>query len=173
MNKTLENLCRVYINKCQTFVRYRYLAYLSRERGYGVSARCFCDFAKSEYQYSLIVSDLINEINGESRTNEINVIVKNPLGSDVLKQLDYEIERAEGNKSKYEVYAKVAFDEGYKNSSRVLGLLSEVEHKHSIILQDVRLKMGGQDTDLECDKCGYRRKSKDKECPLCKNVYKY
>lgn len=172
MNKTLENLCRVYVNKCQTFIRYRHLAQCCKENGYGFSARYFCDFAKQEYQHSLVVSGLINDINGDNRTNEINIIVKNPLGDDVVKQLDYEIERGEGNKSKYEVYAKVAFDEGYKDVSRVMGLLSEAEHSHCVILKDIRLKMGGRELVLECDKCGYERKGKDKECPLCKNTYK-
>lgn len=173
MNKTLEHLCRVYLNKCQAFVRYRFLSQFFREKGYGCGARYFCDFAIMEYKRLLIVSDLINDINGESKAFEVNVIVKNPLGSDTVKQLDYEIERAEGNKSKYEVYAKVAFDEGYKDASRVMIMLAEAEYNHLAYLKDIRLSLSGEDVRLECDSCGYERKSKDKECPLCKNAYKY
>ena len=60
--KTLENLTRLYINKCQDYVKYRMVSDICKTKDFGMMARYFKNFAKQELTHAKIISDLINKI---------------------------------------------------------------------------------------------------------------
>ena len=166
--KTLENLTRLYINKCQDYVKYRMVSDICKTKDFGMMARYFKNFAKQELTHAKIISDLINKIRGENDSIVVEISLKNINTDDVKTIITNEIERENANgRNKYKMYAKIAEDEGEKEVAKYLELLSSAEQNHSLMLETLLLKLNGNDEACDCGVCGLRLSKKDKTCHLC------
>lgn len=166
--KTLENLSRIYINKCQQCIKYRMLADLCKTQEMGVIAKYFKNLSAQEFTHAKIINSLIRELREDDRIVKVDVSLKELKSKDVQLAINEELAQEKGNGvNRYKTYARIARDEGYKDISNILILLSEAENNHSTMLEAVKMKIAVGTELFECEGCGLKLNSKIKECPLC------
>ena len=169
MDKTIQNLARLYINKCQDYVKYTILGEISYNKSFSVLQQYFNTFARQELTHSKILNELLQDITENScESVEVPIIMKNINTNDLLTLINQEIIREKYNGfTKYKLYAKIAKDEGYKEIADVLLLLAECELSHYEALESLK-KILIEDNSRFCVDCGVSL-NKDK-CPLCKKI---
>ena len=164
-SKTFKNLAAAFATECQARTRYEYIEYGARFNGFKALAEMIDKMAYQEFTHSRMLYAAIQKCDLKQVDN-IDISGGFPFKEkwDVCENLMLASDDEEQDAKAYELYIKIAEDEGFKNEAELFKMIHAVELRHSKVFMYLHEKM----------KNGSLYKS-DKEkawvCPDCGHVH--
>ncbi len=177
-SQTYLNLARAYSGECQAMVRYRFIEYGARMKGYNAMAEFIDKIVYNEFNHARMFYTAIQSASKEPIDN-IEICAGTPFREkwDLTDNLNF---AAMGENTEVELYrefSKVAKEEGFDDIANLFMEISKIEAKHERMfacLHDHMLNgtlySRDKKTKWVCSGCGYEETSNEafEICPVCK-----
>lgn len=170
-NLTAVNLMKAFAGESMARNKYEYFAKIAQKEGYRDIAEHFQRAANNEKTHAKIELRLYNEMT-----------MGKDFG-DTVENLDYAIHsESYENVTMYPDFSKIAKEEGFKETARILAAIGKIEIEHENMYKRLlkRLETGAEfESDEEeewiCEVCGHIHRGKKalKKCPVCNHPQEY
>ena len=177
-SRTLKNLVNSFAGECQAYVRYKFIEYGARDKGYACLAEMIDNVAFNEFQHARMFYTFIQK-SDDNTIDNLEVCAGYPFKEkwDLVENLKL---AADDEKSEeqdiYPVYAKIARDEGFDEIADLYEDIIQVESCHRKLFTDLYEQMNNgtlyqkeQKVKWKCADCGYEAEGVKPwdVCPLC------
>lgn len=177
-SKTFENLAAAFATECQARTRYEYIEYGARFNGYKALAEMIDKMAYQEFTHSRMLYAAIQQCDLEQVDN-IEISGGFPFKEkwDVCQNLMLASDDEQQDAKAYEMYIKIAEDEGFRNEAELFKMIRKVELRHSKVfkylhnkMKDGNLYKADKEVKWVCPDCGHVHFGFEapQECALCK-----
>lgn len=176
-SETLKNLARAFAGEVQDGARYQFLGQMAMQEGYNYLQTLCKTLAKNEMAHAKAIYALITN-NCTKSIKNIEICAGYPFkcGS-LLEELENNIENEKMEADNiYLEFAKIADEEGFLETGKLLRKIASVETCHMLLLSQVYQKLKQDklykcscDTKWKCSNCGFEHTDKQAWaiCPLC------
>lgn len=176
-SQTKEIVARAFAGVCQDGARYQFISKSAMTEGYQFIANILKEIAKNKMAHASVLYKIMLDNCKNSKEN-VDIEAGYPFEEFKLKTSlidSAQIEEYEG-KNIYPHFAKIAHDEGFKEIEKIFKLISEVNLKNSLFLQELGKKFDEKslykstsENEWVCSNCGHfeNKKSAWTVCPLC------
>lgn len=177
-SKTYQNLARAYAGETQAYTRYKFIEYGARNEGYNALSEIIDTVVYNEFNHARVLYTFIQQASKETIEN-IDICAGYPFKEkwNLVDNLKFAAEDEASEVKIYKDFAKTAKEEGFDEIAGAFKMLSDVEHSHQKLFEDLHKQM--KDGTLykkdkavtwKCAGCGYESTSKEAwdTCPLCK-----
>lgn len=177
-SKTFSNLARAYAGETQAMTRYKFVEYGARNEGYNALAEVIDKVVYNEFNHARVLYTFIQQASNKTIEN-IEICAGYPFKEkwDLEQNLKLAAEDEESEVKTYRVFEKTAREEGFEEIANAFKMLSDVEHCHKLIFEDLYNQLKNntiykkeKPVKWKCAGCGYEAESKEAwdMCPLCK-----
>ena len=178
-SKTMENLAKSFAGECQARVRYEFIEYGARMKGYKALAEVVDKVVYNEFNHARMFYTFIQQA-GEKEIKNIDICAGYPFKEkwDLLDNLRLaaEDEKHEAERI-YPEFARIAREEGFEEIARLYDDIIQVETCHKLLftqlynqMKDGTLYERSEPIKWKCGDCGYEATAESawEVCPLCK-----
>lgn len=176
-SKTFENLAAAFATECQARTRYEYIEYGARFNGFKALAEMIDKMAYQEFTHSRMLYAAIQKCDLEQVDN-INISGGFPFKEkwDVCENLMLASDDEQQDAKAYELYIKIAKDEGFDDEAKLFQMIHDVEIRHSKVFNYLHEKMKSdtlykaeKEVEWVCPDCGHVHVGFEapEECSLC------
>lgn len=176
-SKTYLNLAKAYAGECQARVRYEFIEYGARQKGYSQLAELIDKIVYNEFNHARMLYTKIQDASDKEITN-IDIASGYPFKQkwDLVENLKLAEEDEKAEIEIYKNYASVAEKEGFPDIAFLFEKLAGIENCHALRFNELytQLKDGSiykkqKEVKWKCADCGYEPigKSAPKVCPVC------
>lgn len=178
-SKTYFNLAKAYAGECQALVRYRFIEYGAREKGYKALAELIDNVVYNEFNHARMFYTYIQKAT-DKRIDNIEICAGYPFKEkwDLLENLRIAAEDENSEATViYPEFMRVAKEEGFGEIAALFKNIIQVETCHNKLFSQLydQMKNGTmyakeQPVKWKCAACGYEatlQKAWD-ICPICR-----
>lgn len=177
-SKTYLNLAKAYAGECMARTRYEMIEYGARQQGYTFLAELIDEIAYNEFNHARMLYSFIQTAK-TGKIDNIDICSGYPFREkwDLVENLHLAAEDEEDEATRiYPMYAKIAYEEGFKDIGGLFENLSSVETCHSKRLKSLHEQFSKgtaykkeKSVKWKCSACGYEAEGKEAfaVCPLC------
>lgn len=176
-SKTYLNLAKSYAGECQARVRYEFIEYGARQKGYKQLAELIDKIVYNEFNHARMLYTKIQDANDNPIVN-IDICAGYPFKQkwDLLENLKFAEQDELAEIEVYKSYAETAKKEGFPDIADLFEKIAGIENCHAMRFNQLytQLKEGTiykkpTQVKWKCADCGYEPmgKSAPKICPVC------
>lgn len=176
-SQTYKNLAKAYAGECQARVRYEFIEYGARQKGYKQLAELIDKVVYNEFNHARMFYTKIQDAS-DSVIKNIEICSGYPFKEkwDLEENLRLAVEDELAEVELYPTFAKTAEQEGFMDIANLFNNIAQIENCHMLRfkqlyeqLRDKTIYKKDKPVKWKCGDCGYEQvaKSAFKICPVC------
>ena len=176
-SKTYLNLAKAYAGECQARVRYEFMEYGARQKGYKQMAELIDKVVYNEFNHARMLYTKLQDAS-DTPIKNIDISSGYPFKQkwNLEEALKFSIEDEKNEIEIYKTYSEVAKKEGFEDIAILFNHLANIENCHAMRFTSLYEQLSNntmykkpQPIKWKCADCGYEvtSKSAPKTCPVC------